>query len=161
MLSAPYALQAEGSVPVGSVIPFFGDLTNLTDNWKLCDGALVNDPDSPFHGLSVPNLVDRFIRGTAYCKGCTGGSTSHGHTISSSNMTAWFPFRSGNGWIGSYNPANSAGGFDTTQRMLVRPEGSTNPYDSHGHINGTVFGSTLSSGNIPPYVDLYFIIRIK
>jgi hypothetical protein len=165
MLSAPYALQAlhtPGSVPVGSVIPFFGDLATLTDNWKLCDGAVVNDPDSPFNGQNVPNLLDRFIKGTANCIGCTGGSTFHSHSISSSNMTAWFPVQSGNSWHLAVQPVSRATEFYTDLWTLTHPkaDGGTN-YRSHGHINGTAWGSTDASSNIPRYVDLYFIIRIK
>jgi hypothetical protein len=53
-------------VPVGSILPFIGALDQLPDNWQLCDGRHISDPQSPFNGTNLPNLTDdRFLMGVA------------------------------------------------------------------------------------------------
>lgn len=43
----------------------------LPPNWVIADGSTIVDPDSPFNGVAVPNLVDRFPYGAP---GITNGS---------------------------------------------------------------------------------------
>lgn len=50
-------------VPVGSVLPFYGDPSSLPSQWMLCDGRVVGDPDSPLFGSAVPDLRQVFLRG--------------------------------------------------------------------------------------------------
>ena len=52
---------AAGYVPVGTVLPYLGPLTSdvITQNWRLCDGKVVDDPESPFYGDTLPNLTER------------------------------------------------------------------------------------------------------
>ena len=65
VLSAPYALKSMGEVPVGGIIMWSGSSSDLPDNWKICNGQKVRDPESPFDGDSLPNLSQRFARGTS------------------------------------------------------------------------------------------------
>ncbi len=51
-------------VPVGAVIWWWSDNT-VPLNYKVVDGSVVSDGASPLNGLTLPNLVDRFIRGVA------------------------------------------------------------------------------------------------
>ncbi len=71
------ARGTHGSVPVGTVVMFSGDITHIPRGWYLCNGE--ND---------TPNLVDRFIFGAAVQDdlGGIGGYSdpqmpSHTHTI--------------------------------------------------------------------------------
>jgi len=52
----------------------------LAPNWLECNGQTINDPASPFHGLTLPDLntTNLFVRG-AIASGATGGNTSHNH----------------------------------------------------------------------------------
>lgn len=63
ILAAPYALRSADSVPVGGIVPFFGNPAELPPNWKICDGTAVNDPYSPLNSVIVPNLRNVFLRG--------------------------------------------------------------------------------------------------
>lgn len=58
-------LAASALVPVGAVIAWYGDPANMTDGWALCDGTVVDDPESELNGLPTSNLIDRFLRGVA------------------------------------------------------------------------------------------------
>ena len=80
---ALFALASLGEVPIGGIIPYAGLSEDLPDNWRICDGGLVDDPSSPYHDKEVPNLVGRFVRGTADPEQVrvSGGSDSHNHEI--------------------------------------------------------------------------------
>src|SRR5262245_7409110 len=58
--------------PVGSILPFVGDPVRISPHWQLCNGEPVKDPTSPLKTVlkdgRVPNLVGRFLRGTATAK---------------------------------------------------------------------------------------------
>lgn len=70
-------------VPVGAVIAWLKDFPGtpaLPAEFAVCDGQLLNDPSSPFHGQALPDLnlsVPRFLRGGS-ASGATGGSDSFG-----------------------------------------------------------------------------------
>lgn len=84
--------------PVGTILPWFPgcygpgesgefhDLTDqiaLADNWRVCDGTEVDDPESPFHGKKLPLLTnDNFLMGASQ-HGDSGGSNdgSHSHKM--------------------------------------------------------------------------------
>ena len=62
-------------LPVGSIVAWHRDFENtpaLPPGWAECNGQTLEDPDSPYHGKSIPNLngQGRFLRG-AECSGET------------------------------------------------------------------------------------------
>lgn len=157
--------------PVGSIVPFFGSMGDIPDNWLICDGRQVLDPSSPLDGLAVPDLRGQFLMGSNadHVPGDIGGTLDaplHSHQIGLGTKTVWFGLKSGNGYAAAYNPATKAQGFDRRYRNLTAPDGASNPYDTHGHMNGQAYvsGNSKSGGlhdNRPPFVSLHFIIRIK
>ena len=75
--------------------------TFLPDNWRVCDGAAINDAESPIWnaaGRRLPELTDsRFIRGATAAGNAAGANTkvlntpqlpSHGHSASSGTVNA-------------------------------------------------------------------------
>jgi hypothetical protein len=59
-----------GQMPVGSITAFTNHLTgtpSLPSNWKMCDGSVIQDPNSPMNGQTLPDLNGgaRFLRGSA------------------------------------------------------------------------------------------------
>ncbi len=67
-LNALKSLSDLGAVPVGCVLPFLKDLTNtpaLPAHWAELNGQTVNDPESSYHGVMLPdlNIFGRFLRG--------------------------------------------------------------------------------------------------
>ncbi len=99
-------LKDSGAVPVGSIVAripgYFSNGNNgsytavalsLPSNWKICDGSLCNDSDSPiFNGAGryLPNLTDsRFIMGsTLAAAGQIGGNAGNQVTLSEANLPA-------------------------------------------------------------------------
>lgn len=54
------------SVPVGTVLAYIGDSEHLPAQFALCNGRVITDADSPFHGQKTPDLTnDMFLRGVA------------------------------------------------------------------------------------------------
>ena len=76
ILSTPYALHSDNTVPVGTIIAFhtFNGKANYSKEWQICNGDPITDPESPLVGEDTPNLVDRFLRGSA-TSGTPGGDT--------------------------------------------------------------------------------------
>lgn len=94
--------------PVGALVAVTGTFS-LADNggvynetgvaiggeWKLCDGSLISDSDSPFDTRFVPKLDDgRFLRGNATAGGVGGSATQNPSTAFAA--------------AGSYTPAGTS-----------------------------------------------------
>lgn len=73
-------------VPIGAVIAWLKTFANtpaLPSNFVECNGAVLNDPQSPYDGQTIPNLnsFQYFLRGQP-TSGTIGGTTSHNHSLS-------------------------------------------------------------------------------
>jgi len=69
ILSVPYAMQSEKVhndnrfSPIGSIIALHKNMENtpaLPDGWVECNGQLISDLASPYHGQNAPNLNNNF-----------------------------------------------------------------------------------------------------
>ena len=78
-----------GSAPIGCVLAWlksFPNAPSLPPAWAECNGQVLSDPASPYHGLALPDLngaqsgVPVFLRG-AVASGGTGGSETHTHGV--------------------------------------------------------------------------------
>jgi len=94
--------EGAGIVPIGGLVPWCKSFTgvpdlveqNLFQIFVECDGSVLDDPDSPLNGQTLPNLNGRnqFPRG-ATTSGTTGGSTvsgnesAHTHAVGAHNHT--------------------------------------------------------------------------
>jgi len=152
-----------GIVPVGSIIAYNpGYYTNnanagfavvgpaantvadvnsfIPANWKVCDGAALNDAQSPIWnaaGRHLPNLTgDRFIRGST-AAGAIGGSNflqDHTHT---SSLTAAGQTHSGNSGTVSTQSAS--------HNHALAPDGKDTLYfASTGGTTGLAAGTTVN-----------------
>jgi len=61
--SSGFLANSTEVTPIGAVIPWFGDPAELPANWRICDGSVVADPQSPLDGKNVPDLRSKFVRG--------------------------------------------------------------------------------------------------
>ena len=59
------AIGADSEIPVGGITIYFGLERDLPENWKICNGQPVNDPESRFDGRVLPDLQGLFVRGAA------------------------------------------------------------------------------------------------
>ena len=58
--------QRAAAIPVGGIVPFYGDAAALPLNWRICDGQPLDDARyrrSPLFGMNLPNLVGRYVKG--------------------------------------------------------------------------------------------------
>jgi microcystin-dependent protein len=143
-----------GSMLLGAVLPWAGDVNELPDYYLLCDGTVYNRVDYPalyallaaayidsadtFH---TPELVDRFIMGTEENQGFEGGEAehtlvvdelpAHSHTIP---YQSCFPY-------GEIPEVCVVGG------LLTQQTGET--------------GGGLAHNNIPPYHAMVYVMVAK
>ena len=61
--AAEIAERALSEIPVGGITMFFGLERDLPGNWKICNGQLVDDPNSPFDKRRLPDLRGLFVKG--------------------------------------------------------------------------------------------------
>ncbi|MFH4670342.1 hypothetical protein [Vibrio alginolyticus] len=53
----------DSNFPNKVIMPYYGDLTKLPDNWALCDGSEIRNNSGGI--VQVPNLVDRYLKGVS------------------------------------------------------------------------------------------------
>lgn len=170
--------QAPGTVPVGAILAWYGDPATLPAEWRLCDGALVSDPESPLAGRRLPDLRGRFLRGADCCRpgdgaGELGGqdeAPAHSHPFSAATNNVRFGPESVAGWRGAetLHEGTPARGKPKPVAALTVPSDAAGrgPWPSHGHIAGSASfsGATANAGghdNRPRFVSVHFVIRIK
>lgn len=126
-----YASEANGLVPIGTILPWVKSLTNtpaLTGQFVECNGQTLSDADSVYNGIVIPNLnggTYRMLRGSS-TSGTTAGSDTHSHGGATGSA-------SGN--VGDGNHAS-------------------NGVATHTHTISTV-------SNLPAYYEVVWIIRVK
>ena len=167
-LSAVISSLADTTVPVGSVLMYFGLPSSLPANWRLCDGSVVVDPESVLNGIALPDLRNRFPRGesdgTANIPAVgvsTGGSSdtpahthpinsvgSHSHSVSIPSHVHSTP-STGSVLSGGSNPGGHSysvrddnQGWGSSTHLSVSG-GSSSQEGQHRHSSG---GSTGSAG---------------
>lgn len=153
-----------GGVPTGSIIAFIGGyftggantgFTNVLgndaatinslineDGWNVCNGAALNDPDSPiFNGPNryLPNLTDdRFLMGDTGAGGVGGSSTmAHTHTMAHQH------------YINHTHPTNN---FTLTTSHMPSHRHSSSIYSNNRPFSdGTNYATIFAGGTL--YTD--------
>ena len=137
----------EKCFPIGFVLFFYASQTNASgvrvptpnpEIWALLDGHVVNDPDSPLHGITLPDPRGRFLKGHNI-QGLTGGQS----TI---NIT--------------HNHGGATGATDDRQPDFQADGGGDyNTGATHTHAMSSAWSS--AEPVIPPYVEIQMYMRIK
>ena len=92
--------ELRGYAPVGSIMAWHKSFPNtpaLPQGWVECNGQVLNDPQSPYNGQTIPNLNSapgynggRFLRGGA-TSGTMQSATKHLYMAASDTQTTiWF-----------------------------------------------------------------------
>jgi len=184
LLSVPYAessRQADNGMPIGSIIPYAGDLSDNTDDvtvygckgtWRLCNGAEY-DPaifielhqvlNNAWGSNSLPDLRGTFLRGTNYSAGDAYADPDKSNRVS----------RNGGGnvgnKVGSYQGdelKNHTHYFNDTYNTStrVKDDGALKAEDAAHPNTTTKDNTTAGSGGSetrPKNANVNFIIRIK
>ena len=158
--------NGQSSLPVGSIIPWYGQIADIPNGFALCNGS-----------NGTPDLRNRFIvgAGSTYSLSATGGADSV--TLSASHMPSHYHYH-------GYN-YSSNGGMWPRLATAIQPNypsgaiatkwngsggGNWNGWDSGGStyllsnlITSLPYdnsGGTSSHENRPPYYALYYIMKI-
>lgn len=137
----------ESAIPVGYIMFFNGSRTYANSSpialpnpnlWVLCDGQVINDPESPLNGVATPDLRKKYLKG-----GTTIGNTGGQETINlAHNHGTTLMF------------AN-----DESGRSNARTGGDYRAGSSHTHTIATRWSSAESI--LPPTMELQFYMRKK
>jgi len=154
---------SDTSVPVGGIIMYSGAFSSIPTSWAICDGL-----------NGTPNLVDRFIMGTATegnvgDEGGTEESTmpSHSHTANHNHSASSYGAGSHSHGI-RYSQDAAYGTDHTTLDYEVSPSKGLDYCDEDGYHSHSIVVNTktMSTGtavvagdNRPPYYTLAYIIR--
>jgi microcystin-dependent protein len=158
------ATAPAGIFPTGGIIMWSGSIASIPAGWALCNGT-----------LGTPNLEDRFVvgAGAGYAVNAQGGSISHNH----GGNTA--PYALTVNDIAAHDhlmvaPGVSNAPLTTTSPLSQqRTAGGDTEYVLQGGAGSGSIGLTSStgagaghshginsSGNLPPYYALAFIMKL-
>ncbi len=168
-------------VPIGTVLDWWCSFDcNVQEGFALADGSVVNDPESPFFGETLPDLNNQFVRGTTVVGnvGNTGGATSHTHNIGGDPLTT-IPKKHGHQWLifdgEDYFSSLLGSGDDLDDKMVDWTNGihdtGSGRFPLEADVGNTSWHTTLTLvvyevdipvvSHEPQFVSLVKIIRIK
>ncbi len=160
----------DGAVPIGTIIMWSGSISNIPQEWALCNGS-----------NGTPDLRGRFIvgAGDSYAVNDVGGEATHTLTISElpSHHHAGVTTYNGQHWhYVAHNSTADGGGISLAYRKTGT---GTHDYDLYRHTDNADWGLTNYAGshshtyttnntgggqaheNRPPYYTLAYIMRIN
>ena len=144
------------ALPVGSIILWQNSIESLPDGWQICDGT-----------NGTPDLREFFVYGASVDGdvGSNQASASHNHARPANTSNDGGHQHSINVSVG-----NSSGSVDVRN---VGTSGANAAGNGHGHsgISGTTSGATGAhshtvggnTGNetvLPPYMYLFYVMRV-
>jgi len=162
------ATRIQNFVPIGAIIEFSGDITKLPPNWKLCNGDMIHDAESPLNNQQLPDLRGKFLRGVEINGALSdqGGQDfiySHFHPFSGESKDVSFGPQSIGSFTGHCSITSAADLIsDCSSVILAVTKDGVGHTHSGGHATTT--GTTDPAGsqdNRPKYFSVYFIMKIK
>jgi hypothetical protein len=152
--TAMYLIEAtiDEYIPVNGIIFWDGPLADIPAGFSLCNGL-----------NGTPDLRDKFIYGAQDDAGVgtQGGALTHTHSMPNTGLAGshTHSITVSVGYSGAdYNAATGYGG---TSAMATphghSGSGNLNTQANHSHT----IGDTGSASNLPPYIKLYFIMKVE
>jgi hypothetical protein len=121
-----YASEANGLVPIGTILPWVKSLTNtpsLTGQFVECNGQTLSDADSVYNGVVIPNLNGGLS--------VTGTASSGANTTLTDSSKSW-TINAYAGWVIKLTGGTGAGQFrqvvsNTSTAITIAGNWTTNP----------------------------------
>ncbi len=152
-------------VPVGTIVAYFGKDEDIPSGWVLCDGRTISDDgpikidaDSIEGGFQVPDLRNRFIRGSNQALAESHVKKGGNDTISLQHAHLWADFKNKE-WH-SYNKENHYGEIDDWRHGIDDEGAGEFPLMVKNNTELYTERYSVNVSNLPKYVELRFIIRI-
>lgn len=194
VIAAVYATQADHAkqalrahnanteIPIGGITMYYGKEENLPENWRICNGRIVNDPESIYHKMNLPDLRNKFVRGWKYTAEEDGErrfAPLPSLEVKGSHRVYAHDHKIGNRITAVTSNVVSEGywshGIPTKRMPTIASDPYLSDYESlvvrvedrasHNHaVSAYMSGKTYKSGvydNQPLHVALHYIIRIK
>lgn len=156
--------------PIGTIVMWYGTAANIPTGWQICNGT-----------NGTPNMSGAFPRGiTSGTVGGTGGASSvtlavgnlpsHNHTLTNTSISTGLAttksfIACNTGQLN--NRVMDLGGSTNYALQTGRDNGDQYGYVQNNPTNWTVSGTVGNTGSgtafniIPPYVNMYFIMRVS
>lgn len=173
--------EAGFSMPIGSVIVWYGIEADIPSGWVLCNGQTVPRSDSAGN-ITAPNLIDRVVigAGTTAAQGATAGATTasattgsagdhvhtisggaHTHTASETQATSGQTLTT---TTAKFDPSNAGNAAVTSASLTAASAHShTVTVDSatHSHTMDTLgaHSHSVSVSTIQPVLGLHYIMK--
>lgn len=159
VLKRQVAEQGRILTPVGAVLPFFlsqEQIKMLEPQWLPADGRQVEDKNSPFFGQKLPNLTERFIRGSKPDEDVVTDELKTVGGADPVSLSGSFSVSTGNEVRGpnqgERGDNNGQGNYVTDTRV------NETDVSNHTHpVNGSV---TVSGSAMPPFRTLVYLVRV-
>lgn len=127
--------------PPGSVVFYHGNSASIPGYWMLSNGTTISDTESPINGVTTPNCVSKFIRGTTgnvVTTPVTGGADTV--TLSTTNLPS---HNHGITDPGHFHTINDPGHSHQIQLQTFLSATGAQPWAPVA--GGTAYGSIISS----------------
>ena len=143
-LNVSGAVSGDGSIPLGAIVIWKGQASDIPAGWALCDGQVAN-------GWKTPDLRARFVPGAGggYSVGKTGGEASHRLTEAE---------------LPSHRHSYSFKGADldlSWKNNNYFYDASRHYNDNNNSRNTNYTGDGAAHENRPPFYALCYIMRVK
>lgn len=162
------AASSEDSIPVGTIIGWYdyAGLLTMPQGWMLCDGSIVNESNynsqhaagdwlvyvgaSPIGGIYLPNLNNKFLKGTdAATQSGTSAITSSGNV---GHVVDMAHDHGGVATDASYTGSAMSDAGAGTEHYVASA--------SHGHVNSVV-SANVENRNIEPLnIKVKFLMKV-
>ncbi len=158
--------KAENSgllLPIGTILPVSGSLDKIKElekhGWYVCDGTTEG----------VPDLTDRFLRGSGTSGEMDDAVTSTGHRNGGTDLDEHkheTPITNSFGKAGFTNGSPWGTGSDTGKKDEVPIRGSGGKYPSKFKLTNTAKGYKLNQHThsvsiVPKYYSVIYIMRVR